>query len=309
MNLTEMREELKKVIRRDDVELIIGYEKGTFGFHARASFFRNEKDVERFIFSPLCTQNLSTYLKFEREKKIGIVVRGCDCRSLLQLCQENFVRRENLLIIGVPCRGVVDTGKIKSFPLHGDVVEKGDRYTVISDGKREEYRREELIAEKCKFCISPLPLEYDVLLGEPSSAKKPVQPTYEDILRNEEKSIEERREYWDRAFSRCIRCHACRNVCPLCFCRKCSLESLLPQWVHRSSSPEENALYQIMRVFHLAGRCTGCEECTRVCPMGIPLRELTRKLEKEVFHLFNHLAGMGVEGKNVLATFSPEEDF
>jgi hypothetical protein len=43
--------------------------------------------------------------------------------------------------------------------------------------------------------------------------------------------------------------------------------------------------------------------------MGIPLRELTRKLEKEVFHLFNHLAGMGVEGKNVLATFSPEEDF
>jgi ferredoxin len=38
----------------------------------------------------------------------------------------------------------------------------------------------------------------------------------------------------------------------------------------------------MVRALHLAGRCTGCDECARVCPAGIRLDLLNRKLAHEV---------------------------
>ena len=44
---------------------------------------------------------------------------------------------------------------------------------------------------------------------------------------------------------------------------------------------EEN-MFHIIRAFHVAGRCTDCGECSRVCPQGIPLHLLNRKFIKDI---------------------------
>jgi Na+-translocating ferredoxin:NAD+ oxidoreductase RnfC subunit len=62
-----------------------------------------------------------------------------------------------------------------------------------------------------------------------------------------------------------------------------------------------------MRAFHLAGRCIGCGECERVCPMGLPLMKLNKKIEKEIKELFDYKPGIDTEQKPLLAMFKPDD--
>ena len=89
------------------------------------------------------------------------------------------------------------------------------------------------------------------------------------------------------------------------------VEQLSPQWVRRSVNTSENSAWNILRAFHLAGRCIGCGECQRVCPMDIPLMEINKKLEKDVKELFDYEAGIDSEAEPLLAAFKPDdpEDF
>jgi len=57
----------------------------------------------------------------------------------------------------------------------------------------------------------------------------------------------------------------------------------------------------------MVGRCIDCGECERVCPMGIPLRQLYKKVEKEVKQLFDYEAGMRVEDLPPLVTFRVDD--
>ena len=41
-------------------------------------------------------------------------------------------------------------------------------------------------------------------------------------------------------------------------------------------------MFHIIRAFHVAGRCTDCGECSRVCPQGIPLHLLNRKFIRDI---------------------------
>ncbi len=83
------------------------------------------------------------------------------------------------------------------------------------------------------------------------------------------------------------------------------MDHLSPQWVRRSVNISENTAWNIMRAFHLAGRCVGCGACERACPMDIPLMELNKKLEKDVKEMFDYESG--TEEKPLLAIFNPED--
>jgi len=84
-------------------------------------------------------------------------------------------------------------------------------------------------------------------------------------------------------------------------------EQLTPQWLRRSVNLSENTVWNVMHAFHLAGRCTDCGECERVCPMDIPLMLLNKKVEKEIRELFDYLAGIDVDEKPLLAMFKPDD--
>ena len=315
-----MRIEIKKLLAREDVEYAIGYEKGTFGFQVSPSFAFTPEDVDKFIFSPLCTHNLTLYLKLEgnpiiskikkAKKKIVIVVKGCDSKTINVLIQEKGINREDIIIVGISCKGIIDPKKIESlFPNKaGEIKEKEEKYIISIDGKEQEILKEELIFDKCKRCEYPKPVIYDILLGDKVEPKK---NEYEDIKRFEEKSLKKKWEYWEKKLSECTRCYACRNVCPLCYCKECTVEQLNPRWIRRSVDISENTAWNILRAFHLAGRCIDCGECERVCPVNIPLTELNRKIEKDVREIFDFIPGINPNEKPLLVTFKPDdpEDF
>ncbi len=47
-------------------------------------------------------------------------------------------------------------------------------------------------------------------------------------------SAEERWNFWEKEFEKCIKCYACRQACPLCYCEQCIVEKSMPQWIDSS---------------------------------------------------------------------------
>jgi len=159
--------------------------------------------------------------------------------------------------------------------------------------------------DKCKTCEYPNPIIYDVIVGD--EIKNPKKANYKEIESFEKKGLEDKWKFWENQFDKCIRCYACRNVCPLCYCKECMVDQLNPQWVRRSVNVSENTAWNIMRAFHLAGRCIDCGECERACPADIPLRKLNKKIEKDVLELFDYKPGVNVEDKPLLSMFKPDD--
>ena len=56
---------------------------------------------------------------------------------------------------------------------------------------------------------------------------------------------------WTAHFARCVKCYGCRNVCPMCFCKDCSLEH--PDLMSIGSVPPDT-IFQLVRAIHMAGR-------------------------------------------------------
>ncbi len=51
------------------------------------------------------------------------------------------------------------------------------------------------------------------------------------LVKIEAMSLQERWEFWQSEFSRCIKCYACRQACPMCYCTKCIVEVNQRQWI------------------------------------------------------------------------------
>jgi ferredoxin len=118
----------------------------------------------------------------------------------------------------------------------------------------------------------------------------------------------ERFKFWEKEMSRCIRCYACRNSCPLCICRyHCVAASREPHWVTQADSVRDKLMFQVIHATHTAGRCTGCGECLRACPVGIPVMLFKRTLGRAVERIFDYTAGIDVESTPPLLTFKTEE--
>lgn len=120
-------------------------------------------------------------------------------------------------------------------------------------------------------------------------------------------SREERWAFWTAELSRCIKCYACRNSCPMCYCSHCTMDCNRPQWIPVPSHLHGNVEYHMVRAMHLAGRCVQCGECGRACPVGIPVHLLSFHAEDSVRRMFGQRAGNAAKLDYALSTFKPDD--
>jgi formate dehydrogenase (coenzyme F420) beta subunit len=308
-------EELKSKILSElpKLDLVLGWEQGHDALHATPLFISRPEDVDRLITGPLCVHNLSGHLPYMKDKKVGIIVKGCDSRAVIQLLQEKLIDRDNITVFGLTCSGVIDIVKVRRrFGKLGQVgsarVEGNTLLVKIRDtGYSVPFS--EVTLNKCENCRFPNALIFDHFIGSPELRDYSVKPVISSLDEFEKFSMEQRFAFWKREMSRCIRCYACRSACPMCVCRShCIATSRDPHWLSQENSPAENWMFQMIHVMHLSGRCISCGECERACPMGIPLMFLRQKMNNEVKAVFNYEAGIDPQASPPLMTFKVEED-
>lgn len=191
------------------------------------------------------------------EKTFGVLVRGCEERSLHELFKWNQLSRDKVVVLGQACT--------------------------------------EDLALYCE-CKKPFPDQLDY--GE-APAPVPKSRRLEEL---EAMPETDRLQWWLSHFNRCIRCHGCRDVCPVCFCTECSLEhkELIPA---RKLPPDSS--FHLVRAVHMAGRCIDCGLCEETCPAGIPLRALYKRVNDLVENIFQYKTGVP-DGKSPFTLLGDE---
>ncbi|MGA1825620.1 MAG: hypothetical protein ACMUIP_13255 [bacterium] len=284
----ELAEKIKQLLEKKEVELVIGYRARKDAI-VSPFFFTDPQYASEAVWNTNCVYNLATYLTREKAKgfeRVAIMVKPCDLRAINVLIQENQVKRENLFIIGLNCKGVT--------------------YDKKDCGE---------IASKCVACADKernpsIFLKADLIVKDQEGS---VSGTMDDKINQmldklANMDMESRWKFWQEEFTKCIRCYACRFICPVCYCERCVSEMSQPQWIEKSAHLNGNFLYHLTRAFHMSGRCVSCGECMRACPMQIPLLVLYKGMNSRVKELFDYIPGDDANQEPVLSQFGLDDE-
>jgi len=305
--IDKIKEISRRLLKEAKVDMVIGFRKGTVVMMNEPCFVKTVEDVDNLVWDSNCGINLANYLT-NRTERIGIVAKGCDSRNIVTHIIENKIKRDQLVIIGVPCKGMIDRHNIEAMAEAEiqEVIETDDTIQIKGDGFEKTLDKEEVLQQNCAICVHRNPVIYDELAADEVKEQTDVD-RYEDVRHIEALSPDEKWDFFEDLLSTCIRCYGCRNACPLCYCPTCFVDESRPQWVGKSQDPTDIRTFHFLRAYHCAGRCTDCGACERACPMGIKVRLLTKKLEKDCLELFDWEAGLTLEKRPPLDTYRPDD--
>ncbi len=317
----EIRAKAKAMLENKEVKYIIGWERGANSFISRPVIIRDAGDTDRLVWNPGCVDNLTRYLVEEMQYKpkrgeepdlgpVGIIVKPCDSKSIVELIKENIVPRERVKIIAVTNIGTVETNKLRKvlqkIPQDKragiDILQDDNEFIIKYDGGELKVPRPELLANKCETCVTHNPVIHDVVIGDKIEGFE--ADKWADLAELESMSPEERWKFWEDQISKCVRCYACRDSCSLCYCAECVFDKEKPfTWIDKTVDVSNNMFYHLVRAMHLAGRCVDCGECERVCPVNIPIRKLNRLLLKSAKDRYKIYPGMNPEDKPMFGSY------
>ena len=297
------------------VSCVLGWKKGEFDYDVTPAVFETARELEEnFVWNGFCGANVSKYLVSTTGKidgKILVFLKPCDTYSFNQLLTEHRFDREKVYAVGIGCDGMADISKIKN--ACGEGVSKidfdGEKFSVttIYEDKPFEIALSDALPDRCENCKSKKHVAYDELMGEEGEALESAR--FDEVAKLEAMTPDERFAFWQNELSRCIRCNACRDACPACTCEKCVFNN--PESGVENKSPAnsfEEKMFHIIRAYHVAGRCTDCGECSRVCPQNIPLHLLNRKFIKDMNEFYGeYQAGAEVGSRAPLVDYTEED--
>lgn len=304
----KIREVAKKLLSEGKVDVVIGYAQGSVPMRDYPYFAYTPEEAENLTWSGFCNSNLANFT-IRRPGRMAVVAQGCVSRSLVGVIKENQLKRENLFVIGLASPGMLDRGKVQAaFPgkLITAVKEEGADLVITGRGFEERLPRKRFMKDNCYTCVQRNPVICDELIGEES------EPTHGGNIDKvaapwEKLNPAERWAEFQETFKDCIRCYACRDACPLCYCNVCFVDESQPQWCGKTQDDADVATFHILRAFHCAGRCTDCGACEAACPQGIKMRRLTSKIEKDIRELYGYRPGMSLEQEPPMAVYRPND--
>ena len=284
--MSNVIETAKELLSSGKVGIIIGYQ----GENNKTwpVFITKPEDAGKLVFNNYSLNNLSVYLTKKELKangKIGIFAKPCDVKSIIMLIKENQIKRDEVYIIGMNCGGVVNDFGVDFS--------------------------KDTIANRCIVCDSKTAEIFDVLLGDQVNFDGLKDEHLEKIKSVDSLAPEEKFDLWEKEFDKCIRCYACRQACPLCYCEKCIADKSVPEWIESSATKRGNFAWNLIRAFHLGGRCVGCNECERACPVDIPLSLLNRKMAIFIKDEFDYVSGRNPDSPTLVGSYNnnDREDF
>ena len=276
-----------RLLESGEADRVLGWKKGEFDYDVTPYVFKSVDEMEKdFVWGDFCGANFSKYLIKETaksDKKVAVFLKPCDTYSFNQLLTEHRFEREKVYVIAVSCSGMADIRKIKDITGEGiEKIEECDGYLnvrTLYDGI-VKIDQKDALAERCLCCFKHC-VVYNELIGD--DINKADYDRFAKVEELEKMTEDQRYAFWKNELSKCIRCNACRDVCPACTCEKCVFDDPKSVLESKAAANEfEEKLYHIIRAFHVAGRCTDCGECSRVCPQQIPLHLLNRKFIKDI---------------------------
>ncbi|MEI7660592.1 MAG: hypothetical protein WCK34_00260 [Bacteroidota bacterium] len=275
MNYTKQIQEIAaKLFADGKIDVFVGYRMNGFDDNQVPVLVTDPNDVSKLVFTDKSVFNLVNYLKTDhtRRKRVGLVVKGCDSRSLNLMLTESQVKRENLYVVGIACEGVVDD----------------------AGGKMQN----------CIDCMVPDAVVFDELLGTPGSRSESYKMNA-DVAALAAMPLTGRASYFEEVFENCIRCNACRHSCPLCYCAKCCIDQETAT-LYNGANTTSAAFHALMTwSLHLAGRCVDCRNCEKACPSHLPLHLLHKQNESVIYENFQeHLAGVVPEERGAFYKYS-----
>ncbi len=304
----KMKERAKQLLESGEVARVVGWKKGDFCYDPSPATFETVEELDNFVYDYFCGANLSKYLIqiSKKEGKTAVFLKPCDTYSFNQLVKEHRINRENVHVIAVECMAKFDIEKIKEkgvSSLTGVEVKDKDVKATSLYGETTLYKPDILLT-KCETCQKTHQVkDEEIILHERPERNV---DRFAEVKKLETMTEDERFAFWKEQLSKCIRCNACRNVCPACSCVKCVFDNPASGVAAKANDSEfEEKLFHVIRAFHVAGRCTDCGECSRVCPQRIPLHLLNRKFIKDIDGLYGEFqAGEETEGKTPLTSYT-----
>ena len=302
-----------EMLENGTVDRVLGWKAGEFDYDVTPAVFHTAEELaESFVWNDFCGANFSKYLVKETgksEQKILVFLKPCDTYSFNQLLTEHRFNREKVYVVGVPCSGMLDAGRIKE-QAEGVAAIRVDGEQVLVDTLYDgtlTLDRSAMLPDRCTNCKSKQHVAYDELLGEDGEILD--SKRFDEVDKIEKMTPDERFAFWQNELSRCIRCNACRDICPACTCEKCVFDN--PNSGVENKAPAtsfEEQMFHIIRAFHVAGRCTDCGECSRVGPQHIPLHLLNRKFIKDIDAVYGeYQAGAEVGSRAPIVNYTTDD--
>lgn len=314
--MQEIVNRAKELLADGTVARVLGWKAGEMSYDVQPAYFETAQSLDEFVYNGFCGANLSKYMieASKLEGKTLVCLKPCDTYSFNQLLKEHRISREKAYIIGVGCKGKLDIGKIKAQGIKGiqridgaELTDSADTLTIQTLYGEKTCAYADVMLERCHVCKGKEHQIFDEQIGESANTKD--ADRFAEVARIEQMSPEEKFAFFQKELSKCIRCNACRNVCPACSCRKCVFDSTKFDSSQKANADSfEEKMFHIIRAFHVAGRCTDCGECSRVCPQGIPLHLFNRKFIKDINEFYGeYQAGEDIEADVPLTSFTFED--
>jgi len=284
-------------------------------------------------------------------KKTAVVMKPCELRALIELVKLKQASLDNLLLIGVDCPGAYS---VEDYQQSAAESTSDDFVKAAWQGQEDAKLRAG--CQICEYPVpltadltigmvgvdlnKGLLLQADTEKGAEILAELGLNvETDSEMAKQREAAVEQLRtqikekrgkffeqtkeeigglENLSAVFAPCIKCHNCRTVCPVCYCRECFFDSPtfeleadrylgLAEKKGAVRMPTDTLLFHLTRMAHMGTSCVGCGACEEACPSGIPLLKLFQLIGGNVQKLFEYVPGRSLEDELPAAAFREDE--